>query len=58
MMLKRYCVTVNDNWTPMRKFWTLEAAIKFYRPHREYANVFKWRDGGWNFMCGARDLQQ
>lgn len=55
-MWRRYCVTVSDNWTPLRQFWTLAGAKKFYLPHREYANVFEWRDGGWQWICGARDL--
>lgn len=56
MKLKRYCVTVLDNWTPMRTFWTLEGAKKFYREHRQCANVFQWHDGNWHWMCGAHDL--
>jgi hypothetical protein len=54
--LKRYCVTINDNWTPIHTFWTLEGAKKFYRPLRQYANVFKWDGYEWSWMCGARDL--
>jgi len=58
MKLKRYCVTVMDNWTPMRDFWTLEGAKKFYRLHRQCANVFQWdsRDHVWRWMCGAHDM--
>lgn len=54
--LKRYCVTVSDNWTPLRLFWTLEGAKGFYRNHRSCANVFKWDGEQWDWMCGARDL--
>lgn len=46
MKLRRYCVTVNDNWTPMRLFWTLGWAKKFYRQHKQYANVFHWNGVG------------
>lgn len=53
--LKRYCVTVMDNWTPMREFWTLDGAYNFYRKHRTYANVFKWDGEAWCWMFGARD---
>jgi hypothetical protein len=53
---KRYCVTVMDNWTPLRLFWTLDGAKDFYREHRSCANVYKWRDGEWHWMCGAHDL--
>lgn len=56
MRLKRYAVTVMDNWTPMRVFWTLEGAKKFYRQHREGANVFVWNDGSWDWICGSRDI--
>jgi hypothetical protein len=55
MKLKRYCVTVMDHWTPMRDFWTLEGAKKFYRMHRASANVFKWDGEAWCWMCGAHD---
>lgn len=55
MKLRRYCVTVMDNWTPTLVFWTLEGAKQFYRQHRATANVFKWRGGEWQWMCGARD---
>lgn len=58
MKLKRYCVTVLDNWTPMRTFWTLEGAKAFYRKYRECGNVFQWDDGEWHWMCGAHDLGQ
>ena len=56
MKLRRYCVTVNDNWTPLRLFWTLEGAKRFYRLHRDCANVFGWSAGKWEWYCGARDL--
>lgn len=59
--LKRYCVTVSDNWTPLRLFWTLDGAKKFYMKHRSYSNVFKWEPrptGAWEWICGARDLKQ
>lgn len=54
--LKRYCVTVNDNWTPLRLFWTLDGAKSFYKKHRACANVFKWDGEQWSWICGARDL--
>lgn len=57
MRLRRYCVTVMDNWTPLRTFWTLGGAKKFYRKHREVANVYKWRDDEWQWMCGSNDLR-
>jgi hypothetical protein len=57
MKLRRYCVTTMDYWTPLRTFWTLEGAKKFYRQNRTCANVFKWREGEWQWICGARDAQ-
>lgn len=56
MRLRRYCVTVMDNWTPTRLFWTLEGARRFYRERRSCANVFKWEDGLWRWMYGAHEL--
>lgn len=56
MKLKRYCVTVLDNWTPMRTFWTLDGAKAFYKKHRQVGNVFKWDGAEWQWMCGAHDL--
>lgn len=55
MRFRRYCVTVMDHWTPMRDFWTLEGAKRFYRLHRHSANVFRWEDGVWCWICGAHD---
>lgn len=57
MRLRRYCVTVMDNWTPTRDFWTLKGATDFYREHRDCANVFKWDDYAWTWMFGACDRQ-
>jgi len=52
---RRYCVTVSDNWTPLRVFWTLEGAKRFYRKHRAYANIYKRNNVMWEWVCGARD---
>lgn len=57
MKLKRYCVTVMDNWTPMRTFWTLDGAKAFYREHRTCANVFGWDGEAWSWICGAKDAE-
>ena len=48
--LKRYCVTVMDNWTSLRLFWTLAGAHKFYCRHESCANVYKWIDGKWQLI--------
>jgi hypothetical protein len=57
MRLRRYCVTVSDNWTPMRTFFTLGGAKRFYLPRREYSNVFHWWGGEWQWMFGAKDKE-
>lgn len=44
---KRYAVTVMDNWTPMRTFWTLAGAREFAKQHYGYSYVYAWRDGRW-----------
>ncbi len=56
MKFRRYCVTVMDNWTLTRMFWTLEGAKRFYMEHRSCANVFKWERDKWQWMCGADDM--
>lgn len=47
MKLKRYCVTVMDNWTPMQEFWTYEGACKHAYRFGTAANIFHWKDGTW-----------
>jgi hypothetical protein len=47
MKLRRYAVTISDNWTPMRTFWTLKAARRFQAKQRGYARLFVWLDGQW-----------
>lgn len=47
MRLRRYCVTVMDNWTPLRMFWTLRGAEKFATRHPGYAYIHLWRAPGW-----------
>lgn len=43
----RYCVTVTDNWTPLRKFWVRSRAARFYEEHRPASHFFVWRGRGW-----------
>lgn len=50
MKLRRYCVTVTDNWTPMREFWTMRTARKFFNRHWQSAHLFIWWDGDWHQM--------
>jgi hypothetical protein len=35
----------------------LDGAKRFYQKHRTCANVFKWRESEWQWMCGARDAR-
>ncbi len=41
--LRRYCVTVMDNWTPLRYFWTLDRATKWRDSIGSYAHLYKWQ---------------
>jgi len=55
MKLRRYCVTVMDNWTPMREFFTLNGALKFQDRH-ESATTFKWQGDRWVKIFGAPNI--
>jgi hypothetical protein len=46
MRLKRYSVTVMDNWTPTRFFWTEAGARKWFNGFMAAAHLFRWR-GSW-----------
>lgn len=43
----RWCVTVMDNWTPRREFWTLRRALQFYRKHDTCAHLWYRPRGKW-----------
>jgi len=45
--LRKYAVTVMDNWTAMRTFWTYEGARKFWLAHSAVAYLYRWSDGKW-----------
>lgn len=49
MRFKRYCVTVMDNWTPMRTFWTFGGAVRFAAQHLSAAHLHIWHSesGTW-----------
>lgn len=47
MKLRRYCVTVMDNWTCTREFFTLNAANKWRKRHPGYAYLYLWLEGKW-----------
>ena len=46
MKFRRYAVTVMDNWTPVRFFWTFKGARRF-RNKRHGAHLFAWTDDNW-----------
>ena len=47
MKLKHYCVTVMDNWTPMRDFWTFNGALACRNEHLAAAHLHQWFNGRW-----------
>jgi len=55
MKLRRYCVTIMDNWTPIRTFWTFKGAMKFYHKHRygAYTSLYKWIGDKWVALLGG-----
>jgi hypothetical protein len=44
MKFKRYCVTVMDNWTPTREFWTFGAALRHAAAHLSAAHLHVWNN--------------
>jgi hypothetical protein len=46
MRLRKYSVTVMDNWTPTRFFWTEAGARRWFNSFVAGAHLFKWR-GSW-----------
>jgi len=42
MKLRRYCVTVMDNWTPMRWFWRRNAALRWRDSIGAHAHAYRW----------------
>lgn len=54
--LKNYCVTVMDNWTRMRLFWTRGAAIKWRDSIGLHAHAFHWNSNEGLWIEMSRDL--
>lgn len=52
MKLRKYCVTVMDNWTPIRKFWTYNSALIFRNEHLHCAHLHQWFNGRWTEVLG------
>lgn len=46
MKLRRYAVTVMDNWTPVERFWTLKGAVRWKHRHPS-SHIFRWGGNGW-----------
>jgi len=48
--LKRWCVTVMDNWTPTREFWSLGGAMAHFAEHQPASYLYHWSPalGGWS----------
>jgi len=42
MILRRFCVTVMDNWTPMRRFFTLYGARRWCAKIGVNAHLYEW----------------
>lgn len=47
MRFRRYGVTVTDNWTSMRTFFTYEKACMYAYQWGIHAHVYHWRKGKW-----------
>jgi hypothetical protein len=47
MKLRRYAVTVMDNWTPMRTFWTRRRATRWRDRFHGHAYLYIWINDGW-----------
>lgn len=59
--MKRFCVTVMDNWTPTRTFWTFGGALRYAVKHLSAAHLFVWNSNvkAWDeidriWICGSR----
>lgn len=42
MRLRHYCVTVMDNWSPTKEFWTFGAALAYAAKHGHASHLFVW----------------
>jgi len=40
--LKRWCVTVMDNETPTREFWTMGGAVGHFLNHTPASHLYRW----------------
>lgn len=56
MKLRRWCVTVMDNWTPTREFFFLSSALEHRAKHFPVAYLYHWEDGRWMNVSDAYAL--
>lgn len=56
MKLRRYCVTVMDNWTPARLFWTRDGAIRYRDRIGDYAFAYRWHPSVGKWIEMSRGL--
>lgn len=47
MKLRRWRITVMDNWTPTREFFTLRAALNHRARHFPVSYLYHWESGRW-----------
>ena len=47
MQLRRYCVTVMDNWHLTRYFWTLRCAVRHRNKFPGYGFLWIWDGREW-----------
>jgi hypothetical protein len=47
MILRRFCVTVMDNWTAMRRFFTLYGAQRWRAKVGMNAHLYEWTGVQW-----------
>lgn len=48
MQFRRYVVTVMDNWTPLRLFWTLKGALRWLPQTTGY--LYWWDGKSWRHL--------
>ena len=46
MRLRKYCVTVMDNWTPLRLFWT-ERGMRKFAASQTFVWCWWWNGYNW-----------
>lgn len=56
--LKRYCVTVMDNETPLRLFWTRDSAIKWRDSIGLHAHAYRWHGNVGHWIEMSRDWNE